>query len=520
MGESRHAARTPAGRAGARRTVATQRAPSSPRPSVLDIQQTAGNRAAVHLLEHPRIREPAGGPGHHPAAGGGPAVLRARLPADTDLQALLAPGPNEAAATAGLRRLVLDALAELSGAEKAAVRTRARGARSAAALAALPPSERLRLLAEAIRDLHPDRALGDPAQYESRLRTGPDRANLTTLLSNTDTLFADILAAPDLNTWITEIFGAGQHARVLRRLQRARRGLRAAGRRKTISADMSGYSEEVGLGGWALFQTHIQLERRAIADPSDFGSITLALHEAMHFGTGSVTDTVYLENSSDFTTLSTNDKVNNAAHYEVLAFRVRKPSDALAFPAPNNVFTPATSSGPAPTMTVADEGRRFANRRYRDAWSTSIDLWEELRRVHRSPRRWGQARRYLPFWSAVEKLTIHDRTIRIRGQPGEAPVTLLDLALSENFTRKLNAVWRVLRSRSASALESAQATAAEIAAATTAEQHRDLLVKCALRQAGVELTGSVDRDAEVVRLLHVNSGRLFRPRDPASAPPP
>jgi hypothetical protein len=386
-------------------------------------------------------------------------------------------------------------------------------------LAALPEPERLRRIADAIRHLHPDRALGDPAQYESRLRTGAQRANLRTLLLKTDQLFADILAAPDLNTWITEIFGAGQHARVLRALRRAKAGLQAAGRRQTISADMSGFSEEANLGGWALFQTHISLERDAIQNPTASRSMQLALHEAMHFGNGSIHDTIYLENSTDFTTLATNDKVNNAAHYEVLALRVKAPTNPLAFPAPHNVFTPATSTGPSATMTPANEGRRFANQRYRDAWSSSIDLWEEYRRVQQGPRNWTAARRYLPFWSAVEKLTIHQRAIRVRGGADEAPVTLIDLALAESFTRRLHSIWDRLTSQSATALEAAHATAGERAAATTADQHRDLLVKCALRAAGRSLTGGVDRDAEVVRLLDVNAGRLFQTRDPATAPP-
>jgi hypothetical protein len=498
--------------------------PPARRPSlrhyVLGIQAAAGNRAALQLLARTGARRearrlvPAG------MVRGTPPVMRARLPAHADLQSLLGAGANQAPLTAGLRRLLLDALAELSGPEKSAVHGRARGALSSAELAALPEADRLRRIAEAIRHLHPDRQLGDPAQYGSRLRTGAQRANLATLLSNTDQLFADILAAPDLNTWITEIFGAGQQGRVLRRLRRAKAGLQAAGRRQTITADMSGYSEEVGLGGWAIFQTHISLERGAIQNPSAAGSVQLTLHEAMHFGTGAVVDTVYLENSSDFTTLATDDKVNNAAHYEVLALRVRNPTNALAFPAPNNVFTPQSSAGPAATMTPADEGRRFANRRYRDAWSSSIDLWEEYRRVQQNPRLWARMRRSLPFWSAVEKLTIHNRTIRLRGRADEAPVTLIDLALAENFTRKLNVVWTVLRSQSASALESAHATPAEIAAATTADQHRDLLATCALRASAIHLTGSVDRDAEVVRLLEANAGRLLQPRDPVTAPPP
>lgn len=171
-------------------------------------------------------------------------------------------------------------------------------------------------------------------------------------------------------------------------------------------------------------------------------------------------------------------------------------------------------------MTPADEGRRFANQRYRDAWSSSIDLWEECRRVLQRPRLWSGARRYLPFWSATEKLTIHQRTIRTAGRADERPVTLIDLALAESVARRLNGVWDGLRSQSATALEAAEASAGERAAATTAELHRDLLVKCALRAAGRSVTGSVDRDAEVVRLLDVNASRLFQARDPATAPPP
>lgn len=493
---------------------------------VLGLHAAVGNRSTVELISRTGRRREPDGPGMAGTAGtaqivpSATSVMRARMPDDAELQSLLGSGPNQAALNAGLHRLVLDAWAELTGPQRTAVGRRARGPLALAAFRALPQPERLKRFAAAIRHLHPDRRLGDPAQYESRLRTGTQRANLATLLSETDQLFADILAAPNLNTWITEIFGAGEHSRVLRRLRRAKSGLQAAGRRRAISADMSGFSEEVGLGGSAVFQTHISLEREAIQNPSSPKSIRLTLHEAMHFGTAAVTDTIYLENSSDFTTLATNDKVNNAAHYEVLALRLTDASNALAFPAPNNVFTPQTSTGPAATMTPEDEGRRFANRRYRDAWSSSIDLWEEYRRVLQRPIRWTRARRYLPFWSAVEKLTIHQRTIRVVGGPDEKPVTLIDLALAESFTRKLDQVWSVLRSQSASALEAAHATAAERAAATTAVQHRDLLVKCALRASGISISGSDARDAEVLRLLQVNAGRLLRPRDPATAPPP
>ena len=503
--------------------------PSAPTPSFRHVAPgrhfllrhwtSVGNRAVLDMLS--RTNAPSGPerPNTADLQRSLPTVMRARLPADPDLQSLLGGGANQTPLIAGLRQLLADAFAEMSGAERMAIQTRARGALSVADFAALPQPERLRQLADATRQLHPDRELGDPSQYESRLRTGTQRANLATLISNTDQLFADILAAPNLNTWITEIFGAGQQSRVLYRLRRAKAGLQAAGRRQTISADMSGYSEEVGLGGWAVFQTHISLERDAIQNPSDFSSIQLTLHEALHFGTGAVVDTVYLEDSSDFTTLATDDKVNNAAHFEVLALRVRDPANALAFPAPNNVFTPQTSSGLAPTMTPADEGRRLANRRYREGWSTSIDLWDAYRSVQQSPRLWARMSRALPFWSAVEKLTIHERTIRVGGGADEAPVTLIDLALAESFTRKLNNVWSVLKSQSASALETAHATAAEQAAATTAEQHRDLLVVCAFRASSVGLTGSVDRDAEVIRLLDVHSNQLLQARDPGTAPP-
>ena len=103
----------------------------------------------------------------------------------------------------------------------------------------------------------------------------------------------------------------------------------------------------------------------------------------------------------------------------------------------------------------------------------------------------------LPFWSKVMRLTVHSRgSINpAAGIPATNPVTTVDVALSEDVTRKLSLCMKAVPKKEADATKFLhdKATAAERAAATTVPEEGDLLMRLVLKEVG-SITGSTDRD--------------------------
>ena len=99
---------------------------------------------------------------------------------------------------------------------------------------------------------------------------------------------------------------------------------------------------------------------------------------------------------------------------------------------------------------VTDEARKQASGALELAWHVASMLHTvDFRFIYNSPFLWdsgtgrAKASDYLPFWSKVENLTIHERLPRMRSTvtPGfhdpTAPVTEIDLALSEEVVHSL-----------------------------------------------------------------------------------
>lgn len=180
----------------------------------------------------------------------------------------------------------------------------------------------------------------------------------------------------------------------------------------------------------------------------------------------------------------------------------------------------------------------------RDAWSIGLNINLAYAHLFRKPTDWtvplpefGGKRldKALPFWSKVQKLTIHMKTVIDPASPDEAkhPVSQIDFALAEGLTRRLAFGMDLLHPLDADAkifpFETAHSTPSERAAAfpggahTNADAERDFLLRLAVRDPTVgPLTGSVERDLRVVRKQGDPSLQLmadiFAPRDPASFP--
>jgi hypothetical protein len=457
-------------------------------------------------------------------------IQRRRIPDTTEITEILTDntpaGPTDAANydahKAGLTRLLLRSWNELSLAEQGQVLIILFAPpASPGQFAALPERDRLVRISEAIGQVKPSLKLGDPRLIDIGPRAGTaDAANLAKLVRNTNRLF-NAIASGRNDRDIDQVFGRANRSTAKAKYANGRIWLNRLHQTHHTVTDRSGYNKEVGLGGLTGFRNQISVSPGTIDNPDDPESIITTLHESMHAGNSSVTDLGYI-NQPSFTKLAARDKLNNAAHYEVVPRRILRADPTFA----GQTFIPAGSTGPggsvAPPLTSRQQAIRDASETFREAWTLGLNLHMLFVRVYRSPNEWTTldlSRTYgtnpglhfadtLPFWSKVEKLTIHEKTVlNPTGHDASTnPVSLIDISLSEGLVRKLAKAMKSVPGdeATAAAFEQTHASAAERAAATSASAERDLLIMLVLRNVVGEITGKVERDIRMVdRLAHM-----------------
>src|SRR5262249_20042211 len=412
-------------------------------------------------------------------------VQRRRVPDAAHTDPLIAPGgTDQAAHRQGLDRVLARAMSELSTADQAAARAAAAAlAGSTAAYNVLPPAGRARLLAQALRSLHPDLVLGDPALIDTGPRPGtPDTANLATLVTNAAALMGPAVAgARDAD--LAAIFGPANVATVKSRYAAALARmnlLHGAGR---IVTDRSGYNAEVDLGGLTN-PNQIALAPTTIDTPANKEAATTRVQEARQAGVPSIDARGYIDSPS-FTTIPEADKLDNAAHYEV-TFRRQW---GLRGASPGVVFVPAGTSvtvggvvHSAPALTPLEQASRNASETVRAAWGMGLNMHSLWVRINLHRADWpgldlttaysGAVAPHfdqcMPYWSKVQGLTVHTRPGRSAGGAGAstAPVTQIDIALSEGMVRLLARAMDIAGKQ----LDSAPKTTAFLAAHTSPAQ--------------------------------------------------
>lgn len=522
------------------------------REALLEVQRSAGNRAVGRLLRSRRPRTEVA-----PRAEPGRRVLaRRRMPGGLEVEDILSDnGPggrtaatDAAASQAGLDRLWTLVKEQLTGPDQGDVAAVAVTGLTTAQLTALPPAEMVakwstgfanwnamkpweqqKAFIDALGTVRPDLKLGDPRLIDIGPRPATaDAANIQTLVDNANKVFDDI-AAGKRDTDIKQVFGDGFVDIAKAKYREARKWMNKLHTDDHIVTDRSGYNEEVSLGGLTGFHVQISLQSDVIDHPGNHESIVTMIHESLHAGNSDVKDKGYI-NQPSFDKLPTAVKLTNAAHFEVVPRRmlptdpvpdpahpgqmVPGPADPFAFA--GQTFTPAGSTGPSghtPPLTPRQKAIRAASEMFREAWTLGLNLHTFYVQVYKSPSDWDtmdlaslglpagtHLADVLPFWSKVEKLTIHERT-HINAAAGKLstnPVTLIDVALSEGVTRKLGlAMDKVPQTEAdADAFEQANATAAEITAATaTVDGERDLLMKLVISKKVNSIGGgSLDRE--------------------------
>lgn len=445
----------------------------------------------------------------------GPVQMR-RLPPNVD--ALLTdPGtggkaPNFDAAADGMLLLLSRSLQELPPDEVDKVRTEMLGGMTMwQFLTTLPADKILERANNALLKVRPDLTLGDPKLIDTGARSGTDDTkNLKKLGKNAAKVFDQILAGH--RTDLDQVFGKANVATARAKYVQGKKWMNKLLGLDKVVTDRSGYSDEVSLGGLTGFHDQIALGPGMIDNPDDPESIITMIHESMHAGNSDVDDKGYIDQPS-FTQLPEDVKLTNAAHFEVVPRRILKASFAFG----GQTFIPAgaTVGGvTAPAMTDAEKAIRGASETFREAWTTGLNLHTFFDKVYKDPSQWTADQgggttfaKGLPYWSKVEKLTIHKKTDidPASGNVAKLPVSQIDMALSEGLVRRLSAAMGKVpgNEADATAFEDARANDAERKAGrATVEARRDLLIKLVLQEPGVvPLTDNVTRDLRVVQEL-------------------
>ena len=429
----------------------------------------------------------------------------------------------------GLQLVIKRASAALTPDQRAAARTQALGLLSEDQFRALAPRQQLLRIAAAVQAILPALQLGDPGLID----TGPrgattDAANITTLVTNANTVL-DAIAAGTYDAGIGQIFGVANVAAAKAKYALARTWLNNIHGNNRIVTDRSGYSAEAGIAGLTSFQTQISLAPGIIDSPNDNESVVTLIHESTHAGNNEVKDYGYITQAS-FTTLPVATKLTNAAHFEVVPRRRLGAAHAFA----GQTFVPAGAVGllgvVAPVDTPTQVAIRTVSEKLRSAWTIALNLHKQLVDVHKTPTLWntdwGGGKTYagaMPYWSKVEKLTIHRKADidRTSVNPARQPVSLIDIALSEGVIKKLHHAMNNVPTTEllARAFENANATAEERIVGMIDEAA--FLLGLVLKVHVQDLTGSVARDVRVVnRLAQVGLATYFNDmyaaKDPAT----
>jgi hypothetical protein len=437
-------------------------------------------------------------------------------------------GENYEANAAGLRRLIEQAGRFLTPLEKNLIQIEASRGMSAETYAALPEHVRLAREVDAIYKKHPRLAMGDPTLIGTAPKAGSvDATNMAKLVENAGKVFDAVLKGHDKD--LAEVFGAANVAVARKKYANGKQWMNNLAASGKLITDPSGYATDVGLGGYANFHEDIQIEYQYVSSPDDKESIVMMVHEAMHSGNADVLDNCYA-GQPGFTELSEKEKLGNAAHFEVVPRRILGADNAYR----GKTFVPAATSpdaaGGGPVMTPGQQALRGASEAFRLSWTAALALHAHYLGVFKDPKQWtagkkGRSyRESLPYWSKVQKLTIHERTgiDPAAANPALHPVTTIDMALSESCVRQLSlAMYEVPRTEADTAeLEKSVPAAERAAAHASPAAHAELLVKLVLGRPDVgPITGPVARDARVVDVLaKLKDSSIMDARDPASFP--
>jgi hypothetical protein len=445
-------------------------------------------------------------------------------------------GANSKAHADGLDTLIARARAELSIEELNAFEKEMLNGMDHKDFSALPRHEALARMSKALAKVRPDLAFGDPRLIDTGARTGTDdQDNIEKLVEHANAIFDPIISGKH-DADLEQVFGKRNVAIAKAKYAQGKAWMKKLAKKDKVVTDRSGYYEEASIGG--LTGTHKQLAigPAVIDNPNAPESIVTMIHEAMHAGNADVDDQSYI-GESNFTEETAKLKLRNAAHFEVVPRRIllreaqkadSTAEDEGAFE--GKTFVPAgTSAGGVtrPPLTAGEKALKAATFKLRESWDRALNLHRFFVESYKLPTKWVKDmggykhKDFLPYWSKVEKLTVHEKTDIEPSSPDPAkqPVSQIDCALSEGVIRKFSAAYDAMPTKASEldAFETAHASEPERTAAhTSVDGHRDFLIKLALGLDSVApITGSVERDFRVVERMNIPFAEVFKKRSPS-----
>ena len=473
---------------------------AAPRPEqlhLLYLQRAAGNKAVECALR-----------------GAVPVVQRVRVPGPEQVGSLAQDDATDRDAhTSGLERAIARRVSSISTNPEHRDQFRAMIHKKAHEAAGgeqvfdgVSSSEQARHLAKAIGEVYPESVLSDPATLDKVPDPGSEIGkNLNTLVDHATT-FLSAAAAGGHDETLADVFGPEHVATAKERYAAAASALKMLLSEGKITVDQAGYSDLVACGGLANTKK-IWLPARLLKDPGSLASIVGLIHEAMHAGDAAVIDHGY--DGGMFTKLPTQLKLTNAAHYEIAARRHWNLDGAY----PHQVFTPTDTAEKKPS--VLEQGGRDACELIRHAWTTALNLHHLWVHTHLNRGQWttlalptaypgATAAHFadcMPYWSKVQAMTVHGRSgiDPASTAPATAPVTQIDIAVSEDVVWRLSYAQQIIRD--ATATPEATAKLCETNKTPPKQQEIcDMLIDEALSTIGT-ISGNLNRDIKVIDVL-------------------
>ena len=203
-----------------------------------------------------------------------------------------------------------------------------------------------------------------------------------------------------------------------------------------VHTDYNRDDDQVNLGGWANFASqmvHLEPEVAAAKDPVE-AALTI-LHECAHLASSSVGDDgVYYPpsaaKSAGWESMTDDEKVNNAAHYEEIPRRQL----GIGVYKPDQDFVPGVSASTGGAVTFETEVRLAARQYLRKAWDAAVDTHLGLRKVRVAIEKGSDTsfkanEALIIEISKIAKLTIHQQT------PKPHTINTLDVVLCEGVAR-------------------------------------------------------------------------------------
>jgi len=457
------------------------------------------------------------------------AMQRRRIPKVAELKQLIPKaGPNTDANLKGVIELIKRAEAEMKPTTQLRVLVHLLNGFSVTKFVRfldLPQREQCLRLVRSIHAIAPDTISGNPALRDLGPRPHTnDAANIKTLVHNAHNIFRAIASGAHDKS-LGQVFGKKNIAIAKHKYAKAHHAMHRFHHHNKILTDRSGYSTEIHVSGLTN-HSRIMLAAALLDNPNDAFSIVMMIHEAMHAGNyADVTDKGYI-NQAMFTQLPEAVKLTNAAHFEVVPRRILKLRPNFA----GQTFEPAKPTA----QSHIQKSLRLASEDLREAWTTALNLHKIWAYIQKHPDTWSKLDlstwyskaakglhfdQSMPYWSKVQKLTVHRRP-NIKAAAGKqvsAPVTAIDMALSEGMTRLIAHAMKAMPENEKEALAFLDKNASwiELAyAAAGADACRKVLLILVLKKVG-PITGPPERDVRAIKAMaKANDGSYLVARSP------